>query len=371
MTYWYPLACRTIGDEEIEAATAALRSGNTTMGEKVEEFEEAFARRVGAHHAVMVNSGSSADLLIALSLGRRRGEVILPAVTWPTHFWSWRMAARPVLADVGDLNVTAETIAHCLTPHTTAVSVTHLMGVPCEMDEIVRFCRANHLVLTEDCCEALGSTIDGTNVGTFGAAAAWSFFFSHHITTMEGGMVTTNHQTIATKCRTMRSHGWARHLPPRQDGLDPRYTFVDQGFNLRPTEVQAAIGLVQLKRLDAFNEARAENFHRFSRLVADNPLVILPSTPRTSSTSWFGIPMFIGEGHRDDLAGYLEAFGIETRPILAGNLIRQPAFWAWRGTFPGADRVHRQGLYIGLHPVDRDMAAVADVLNRYAEARAA
>jgi CDP-4-dehydro-6-deoxyglucose reductase, E1 len=371
-SYWYPLACPTIGDEEIEAATAVLRSGKTTMGEKVEEFEEAFARKVGSRHAVMVNSGSSADLLIAFALRLDPKSVILPAVTWPTHLWAWKMAGCDVqLADVDGLNVTAETIADCRTKDSIAVSVTHLMGVPAEMDKIAGYCKSNGLVLTEDCCEALGSTYDARTVGNFGVAAAWSFFFSHHMTTMEGGMVTTNHQTIAAQVRTLRSHGWARHLPRRLDGLDPRYTFVDWGFNLRPTEVQAAIGLVQLERLDEFNKARMLNYGNFALRVLHNPLVTLPTIPPDSYPAMFGIPMFVADGHRDALAAWLEDQGVETRPILAGNLVRQPAFRDWVGEYPGADRVHDQGLYVGLHPTDTDVGAVAELVNDFAQARAA
>ena len=347
--YWYPLASPTLGDEEIDAATEVLRSRNTTMGAKVEQFEEAFARRVGAQHAVMVNSGSSADLLIAFALDGIHGEVIVPVVTWPTHFWSWKMSnLHPVFVDVDDLNATAATIEAAITPQTVGISLVHLMGVPCDMEAIMALVSKHDLFLTEDCCEALGSTYQGKQVGSFGDAAAWSFFFSHHITTMEGGMVTTDHAELATKIRTLRSHGWARHLADPPPGLDPRYTFVDWGFNLRPTEVAAAIGLVQLGRLDSFNEARVGNFNDFAAHLEGHPLVSLPKVRLRAKPAWFGIPMFVANGGRDRLAKLLESAGVETRPILAGNLTRQPAVNE-PGYFPGADRVHDQGLYIGLH----------------------
>lgn len=349
MTYRHPLATPTIGEEEIEAATAVLRSGHTTMGEKVEEFEEAFARRVGARHGVMVNSGSSADLLIAFALDLH-GEVLIPAVTWPTHLWSWKMSkATPVLVDVDEVNVGLG-VLDAITPQTAGISLAHLMGIPVEdLGYIAGECERRGVILTEDCCEALGATFGGHSVGQFGYAASWSFFFSHHITTMEGGMVTTNDVTLASRLRTLRSHGWARHLenPPR--GVDPRYTFIDWGFNLRPTEVAAAIGLVQLDRLPDFLSRRRDNFASFARILV-NPLVRLPRVPDFAEPSWFGIPMFVSGGRRDDLANWLEERGVETRPILAGNLIRQPACEDQKGDFPNADLVHDQGLYVGLHP---------------------
>lgn len=362
MSYWYRLALPTLGDEEIEAATEVLRAGHTTMGAKVEEFEEAFARRVGAAHGVMVNSGSSADLLIAFALDLD-GEVLIPAVTWPTHLWSWKMTrATPVLVDVGELNVTADTLGAVVGPRTVGISLVHLMGVPAKMNEITALARSQNLILTEDCCEALGSTYIGQSVGSFGKAAAWSFFFSHHITTMEGGMVTTNDADLAMRVRTLRSHGWARHLPDPPAGLDPRYTFVDWGFNLRPTEVAAAIGLVQLGRLDGFAKARAENFAVFTEAL-ENPHVRVPEAPAEAEPSMFGIPMFVDKD-RDGLGRWLEADGIETRPILAGNLTRQPAVTE-SGHFPGADRVHDQGLYIGLHPFPSDVERVVARINQW------
>lgn len=367
MSYRYALASPTISEEEIDAATAVLRSGRTTMGEKVEQFEEAFARRVGARHAVMVNSGSSADLLIAFALAEH-GRVLIPAVTWPTHYWSWKMAgAFPRLIDIGEVNVTAEAIERAVTKDTFAVSLVHLMGVPCDMGPILEVAERYQLVLTEDCCEALGATYEGHHVGTFGTAAAWSFFFSHHITTMEGGMVTTDDEQLSRRLRSLRSHGWARGVTEPLEGLDPRYTFIDQGFNLRPTEVAAAIGLVQLKRCDSFLGVRQASFKAFARAVADNPLVALPSVPLRGRASWFGVPMLVADGHRDDLAAHLEESGIETRPILAGNLVRQPAFSSINGSFPNADVLHDAGLYIGLH--DGIEEAAAEV-NAFTEAAA-
>jgi CDP-6-deoxy-D-xylo-4-hexulose-3-dehydrase len=363
--YWYPLAVPTLGEEEIAAATEVLRSGKTTMGEKVEEFEAAFAEKVGAKHAIMVNSGSSADLLIALAM-KVRGEVLIPAVTWPTHVWSWKMAGfDPILVDVSGLNTTPDILEQAITPDTVAVSIPHIMGIPARMDHIRS--AINPLWITEDCCEALGATYKGEHVGNAGVASAWSFFFSHHMTTMEGGMVTTPSRRFAERFRTLRSHGWARHLDKAPEGLDPRYTFIGMGLNVRPMEIQAAIGLVQLTKLDEMNAKRAANYRLFAAEMIGNERVDLPLVSHLARPSMFGIPMFVDDAA--DLARWLELDGVETRPILGGNLARQPGFKGLgmaRTPLPGADYVHSHGLYVGLHPKESDVERLALLVKKWA-----
>lgn len=376
MSFWYPLAVPTIGRDEIAAATSVLKSGHTTMGERTAKFEESFAARVGAAHGVMVNSGSSADLLIALASvasGRVRpgSTVLVPAVTWPTQVWAWTMAGLNVhFMDVSTstLNSTPYHAKQAMDADTTALSLVHLMGNPCDMGGMTDLAERYGMEVTEDCCEALGTNIDGRPVGTFGDMAAWSFFFSHHMTTMEGGMVTTNSPETADLLRCLRSHGWARHLPNPPVGADPRYTFVTHGLNVRPTEIAAAIGLVQLDRLDELNLARSKNYALVSRALASNPYLYLPSVVPGGRPSWFGVPIMVSPRApftRDDLAAILEAAGVETRPILAGNLLRQPAFAGWaEQDLPGADAVADTGLYLGLHPfVNSDIERVVEILD--------
>jgi CDP-6-deoxy-D-xylo-4-hexulose-3-dehydrase len=353
--------------EEANSAYEVVLSGKTTMGEKVEEFEEAFARYVGVPHAVMVNSGSSADLLMAWA-PPIRGQVIIPAVTWPTHAWAWEMAGWDVkFCDVDGVNTTSELVEQALTSRTKAISIPHLMGVPVDIGELLRSILHNPdpskwPYITEDCCEALGAK-DATlaSVGAHGDAS-WSFFFSHHMTTMEGGMVTTNDHVTADKYRSLRSHGWTRHKS------DDKYTFDGPGFNLRPTEVQAAIGLVQLAKVDDFIRNRTANYNHFARYMADHPSVRLMDVPEHCTPSWFGIPMFVEAKQRDALAAYLEENGVETRPILAGNLRNQRAFTGFYfGPTPGADRVDEEGLFVGLHPTPYrgDVEAVANLIGDF------
>lgn len=358
MSYWYALSKPTIGDEEIDAATSVLRSKNTTMGDHVEEFEYTFARHVGARHAVMVNSGSSADLLLAWAI--RPLGTIVPAVTWPTHAWSFDMCGSDLtFVDVDGFNTTAELIERRITSEVSCLGMVHLMGVPCDMEEIAEVAEHYNLTLLEDCCEALGATYDEKPVGTFGKAATWSFFFSHQMTTMEGGMITTADDDLADKLRSMRSHGWARHK-------GDTHTFIHPGFNVRPTEVSAAIGLVQLHKLGTMNKLRAENRDAFCSLLADFPNITFPAVPAKARPSWFGLPMLIHED-RDGLQRHLEWSGVETRPILGGNLKRQPAFTCFAfGSVPGADYVHDHGLYVGLHPdADSGIEEVALLITEY------
>lgn len=343
VTYWYPLSENTIGEEEISSVTDVLRSGKTTMGEKVEEFEEAFARYVKAPYAVMVNSGSSADLLAAYAIDVE-GNAVLPAVTWPTHVWSWVQSGNKVVfCDVDGVNTTTKLIEETASDKTKIISIPHLMGIPVDIEGLMQLVDDHRWYLHEDCCEALGATYRHDKpVGWFADIASWSFFFSHQMTTMEGGMVTTPHSLVARKLRSLRSHGWTRHFSK------DKYTFHDQGFNLRPTEVAAAIGLVQLGKLDAMNAQRSQNFHEFERKLRKHPHVSLPTVPEGVKPSWFGVPMFVDQ-NRDGLAKHLESCGVETRPILAGNLKNQPGFKGFYfGKTPGADRVTEEGLFVGL-----------------------
>ena len=259
--YWYPLSMATYGVEEILEAVDSMCSFRTTMWEKTSEFEQRFATYQGSEHGVMVNSGSSADLLLCFLLMdpawarlERGDEILIPAVTWPTQIWSALMAGMKVrLVDVDPrtLNIDLDDLEHKITDKTRALFLVHLMGNPCQMDRILALADKHSLLLLEDCCEALGAEWNGVQVGNFGLGGSFSFFFSHHMTTMEGGMVVCQDPDMADRLKVLRAHGWLRNVEGDRfelaDGtIDPRYAFVDWGFNVRPTEVQAGFGLSQL-----------------------------------------------------------------------------------------------------------------------------
>lgn len=385
----YPLALATYDVEEVLGALDSMASFKTTMWTKTQAFESQFASRFGASEAVMVNSGSSADLLIAFTLrdprfgGLKVGdEVLAPAVTWPTQIWSLVMAGFTVkLVDVDPdtLNMSVEDLQRKIGPQTRAISVVHLMGNTANLSRTVELAEENNLVIIEDACEALGAKWGGQPVGQFGLASSSSFFFSHHLVTMEGGMIATESEELAEHLRLLRAHGWTRNLrhPPKpQPGLDPRYAFANWGFNVRPTELNAAFGLAQLQRFEAQQAQRisAANYSLERIAVLENSLKPM-EVGKNTDCSWFAFPIMVTASARftrDDLVRVLEKNGVETRPIVAGNLARQPAMKSVggisAGELPGADSVHDCGLYIGLHSLpemSKELERVWDVIENF------
>lgn len=391
-----PLTADTFGEAEIGAAIQALVEGPYTQGPRVAAFEERFAREHGAAGAVFCNSGSSANLL-AMSVLARPGaggappiiapgdEVIVPAVTWSTTVWPIaQIGAIPVLADVTEetLNVTAETIERGLSPLTRAVVLVHLLGNPAPVRAIADLCAARGLTLVEDACEALDARAEGRPVGTFGRFGTFSFYFSHHISTIEGGMVLYRDAADGERLRVQRAHGWTRQMPePRRreievahPDIDPRFLFVDTGYNLRATEIQAAIGLVQLERRAAFLERRRAVAAAWSEAVAAHSELFAPVRfePGASFFAWPLVPRAGGAAERAALVRFLEDRGIETRPLVAGNLARQPALGAVKhrvaGPLTGADRLHERAIYVGIHPglSDAQIALLPEALDAFA-----
>ena len=372
--YWYPLSMATYDIEEILAAVDSLCSFRTTMWEKTIEFERQFAYVNGAPEAIMVNSGSSADLLIAFALVNPQtnllnqgDEILIPSVTWPTQLWSPMMAGlkvRFVDTDPNTLNMDLNDLETKIGQKTRAISLVHLMGNPCDMDRVQAICQKHNLILIEDCCEALGAGFKGRAVGTFGLAGSFSFFFSHHITTMEGGMIICHDQTLSDLFRLLRAHGWARNakyiMPAPVEGLDPRYMFLNWGFNVRPTELQAGFGLEQLRRLPAFNAQRLKNVVYFQKYLNRHAAIMrLMEVLPDAECSWFALPIMLTSEcpfKKEEFLGYLEEQGVETRPIVAGNLTRQPVCQLYPElqelNLPGADAVHERGFYLGLHPFE-------------------
>ncbi len=378
--YWYPLAMATYGVEEIIQAVDSLCNFRTTMWEKTKAFESAFAAYQGCADAVMVNSGSSADLLMAFLLTNpqqplleQRDEVLVPVVTWPTQIWSPMVAGlrvRLVDVDPATLNMDLNDLERKITLRTGAIFLVHLLGNPCEMDHILNLAAEHDLLVLEDCCEAQGSEWNGTKVGNFGIGGSFSFFFAHHMMTMEGGMIVCPNQEIANHLRILRAHGWLRNVEPGAYNLDdydvdPRYAFVNWGFNLRPTELQAGFGLRQLEKLPAFNRRRQVLAAKFFAFLDDAPWLACPTVHPRAQPSWFALPVMVhaeAPFTRDEITAYLETQGVETRPIVTGNITRHPVAKlfpeTFAGEYPGGDAVHTRGFYLGLSPVqaDGDMA---------------
>lgn len=390
-TYPYPLGYVTWTADEILAALDCLCDRMTTMWTKVEDFERQFGDYLGSQRAVMVNSGSSADLvmmLVSRELGmlQRGDEILMPAVTWPTQAWAAIEAGfsvRFVDVEVATLNTSPAILEAAITPKTKAIFLVHLMGNPCEMDAIQELAERHKLLIFEDCCEALGAEFDGHKVGTFGVASAFSFFASHHISTMEGGMITTESAEFAEGCRLMRAHGWARDMRYRLNDVecltrygcvdDPHYLFLAMGFNFRPTELQGAMGQVQLEKLDTMNRWRETNATAIAnqfRTTNEHTVEALMPTSYKATPAWFGLPFVIKDKMpytRSDAARYLKQYGVDTRPIVGGNLMRHPAFWKYAAmaadALPGANAIHDRGFYVGLPPFEASMNGLVGLLS--------
>ena len=358
-----PLSVSTYGQEEIDEVVDSLKSGWVTMGKKVQRFEQMWADYIGVKHAVMVNSGSSANLLALSCLGLQPGdEVITPALTWATTvFPIAQVGAVPVLVDV-DLdtyNISPAAVEAAITPRTRAIMPVHLLGNPCDIDALSRF----SLRLIEDACEAHGAELDGWRVGTFGDLATFSFFFSHHISTIEGGMVVTDVEAFAERCRSMRAFGWIREMRHKaglaavHSDIDPRFLFLHAGYNFRPTEIQGAFGIHQLPRLEGFIEHRRNNAAYWNRELAQfsDYIQLQEERPGTRHV-WFAYPVMVRPDApftRKELQDFLEAKGVETRPIEAGNMAIQPAMKQINhrvaGPLTNAQYIHDNAFFFGNH----------------------
>lgn len=336
----------TFGAEEINAALDCMLTTRVTMGAKVKGFEREFADHFGWKHGVMVNSGSSANLLAVAGLanpatedGLKPGdEVIVPALSWSTTVWPLvQCGLVPVVVDIdpATLNIDPAQIERAIGPKTRAVMIVPVYGNPCDMDAITDICRRRSLILIEDCCEALGAYYDGTPVGRFGRVGTFSFYYSHHMTTLEGGICVTDDFELAETYRILRAHGWVREVEDQQrwydryPEIDRRFLFVNVGYNLRATELQGAMGSVQLPKLAGYVETRRANAAWFRRELAQHGEVFdfQEETPK-GRHSWFGFPVKVKPEAPftvTELTAALNADAIETRPIICGNIARQPA----------------------------------------------
>ena len=378
-----PLAIASYGWEEVWEAVETLLSGWVTMGPKVQEFEAVFARYIGVRHAIMVNSGSSANLL-ALSVltnpvtgGRIQpgGEIITPAITWATTvFPIVNCGALPVLVDVemDTFNIDVKEIEKAITPRTKAIMLVHLLGNTCNMEPIKQLARKHGLFVIEDSCEAHGAQIDGKKVGSFGDISTFSFFMSHHISTIEGGMVLTDNDEYAELARSMRVFGWIRDrsdksaLAAQYEEIDPRFLFTNVGFNFRPTEIQGGMGVHQMSKLEEYIRIRRENAAYWGDALQkhDSHLLVHKERPGTRHV-WFGYPLTVrpqAPFNRSELMRFLEEKGVETRPVMAGNMDEQPAMrlvdYRREGELPVARQIMRNSFFFGNHqgigPIERE-----------------
>lgn len=369
------LQVSTFDQKDIDGIHEVLESTMVVMGEKTREFERRWSDWQGSPFSLMVNSGSSANLLITHALVSRRGpyrlevgdEVLVPAVTWSTTvFPILQLGLKPVLVDVkpDTFNMDVDSCRRAMSLRTRAMFAVHLLGNPAHLDELSEFCGEHRLVLLEDCCESHGAMWNGQRAGAFGAMSSFSYMFAHHISTVEGGMVCCASPADRNVLTAARAHGWIRELPEdvrrdivdQSDVYDDRFVFWDVGFNLRPTEISASLGITQLSKIDNYIRTRNRNFDLYQSLLdplADRIQMQVLEDDAKSVRSNFAFGFYIRDTDRHprrDLFEHLRERGVECRPLVAGNIARHPFYDLYceppRVALPVSDAIHRGGLYV-------------------------
>lgn len=365
----YKLCDNPWNNEEIKAIQSVIESGMYTMGENVAQYEKKFAEHFGTQYAVMVSSGSAANLLAISALVysnrlKRGAEVIVPAVSWSTTYApleQFGMKLCFVDIDKNTLNLSIENVKHAINPNTKMIFAVNLLGNSNEYDELTRICKENDIILIEDNCESLGAKYKGKYLGTIGLLGTFSTFYSHHMCTMEGGMVVTEDKQLYEYMLAIRAHGWTRNLPAdsmiyekKNDPFYESFNFIVPGYNLRPLDMEGAIGLAQLKKIDKMIENRQSNAKYF--LDKMKKYTNIRTQKEIGQSSWFGFSIVLTEDladKRSDLVSILRAANIECRPIVAGNFTRNPVIKYMDYVIPerlvNADDIHDHGLFIGNH----------------------
>ena len=380
-----PLASSGLRQKDIEAAVEVLNSGNLTMGRQVKNFELAMAKYLQVGHFIMMNSGSSANLAMVEALLRPAkskaklvsgDQVLVPAIAWPTTVWPLiQLGLEPIFVDVDpntlaiDLNKSQD-IIDSSDGKVKGIFPIHPLGYAISSSILAEFAKSNEIVLINDVCESLGSWSEEKHAGTVGLAASFSFYFSHHITTMEGGGVATDDLDFADDLRSIRSHGWSRDRFDVTDwnrGLtnnDAKFLFVSTGYNISPMEIQAAIGISQIEDLDSFIEKRRAIAFSVKKAINGTCLRLIGSETIDSpdlkrAHSWMLLPFYVNgdssEAKKKLIVKALEEAEVETRPVLTGNFLSQPAMKTIaRGRqtpedFPIATMVTDTAFMVGAH----------------------
>ena len=361
----YPLAFSTWGSEEVEAIQKVIDTDMYTMGKHVKQFEEEFAEHFGSPHAVRVNSGSSANLLM-LSLLKWKykltGDIIVPVVGWATtYFPVVQNGFRLKFVDVNPntWNIDVDKLKDAIDSNTCAIMAVNLLGNSCDYTKIKQLCDENKIKLIEDNCESMGAMYDGKHTGTIGLAGSFSFFFSHHIQTMEGGMVLCQNEDDAQYMRSLRAHGWVRDLPADSplykktgNAFDDNFIFATPGYNIRPLEMSGAIGSVQLKKWPLIEQTRMDNAKHFLDLFKEKPWCRIQQTVGHSSWFTFGIVLDgVLKGRRAEIIKALDEAGIQNRPLASRNFLKQPVMrdlnHVVSGDMSAADDIHDNGFFVG------------------------
>ena len=369
----YELASSSWDNKELEAIQAVVNTDNYTMGNYVKQFEIDFAKFTQNKYCVMVNSGSSANLLAIAALFykkekplKRGDEVIVPAVSWATTYYplyQYGLKLKFVDVDLETLNFNIEELRKAVTDKTRLIFAVNLLGNPNDFDEINNIIKGKNIYLLEDNCESLGGLYKNKQLGSIGLMGTYSTFFSHHMATMEGGLIGTDDEELYHLLLSLRSHGWTRHLPKENKlcvkldfSFDESFRFILPGYNVRPIEMMGAIGIEQLKKLPDFLKYRRKNAEYFQKLFKDDSRFIIQREIETSS--WFGFSFIIKDKNlkREDIIKKLTKANIDTRPIVAGNFARKEVVkwfdYEIFGSLKNADAIDKYGFFVGNHQFD-------------------
>lgn len=368
----YPLASTTWDDAEYAAIQRVIKSGMFTMGKEVSQFEAQFAEWVGSRYAVMVNSGSSANLaMIAALMFKKQGalkrgdEVIVPAVSWSTTYHplqQYGLKLKFVDIDRNTLNIDLNKLREAVNENTKAILAVNLLGNPNDFIEIKNIIGQRDIILLEDNCESLGAVFENKQAGTHGLMGTFSCFFSHHISTMEGGLVVTDDEELYHIMLCIRAHGWTRNLPKNNlvcseksdNAFEESFRFVLPGYNLRPLEMSGAIGQEQIKKLSGMIKARRENALHFANLFEKHPWLRMQQ--EIGQSSWFGFSLTLTEDApigRSALMEKLAKNQIDVRPIVAGNFAKNEVMkwfdYTVHSELSNADYIDKNGFFVGNH----------------------
>ena len=365
----YKLASSTWDEKELNAIQSVIDKDMYTMGDSVKQFEEDFSKFLGTKYCIMTSSGSTANLLAVAALFftknpklKRGDEVIVPAVSWSTTYFplqQYGLKLKFVDIDLNTLNYDLNALEEAVSDSTKMIMVVNLLGNPNDFDKINAIINDKDVFLVEDNCESMGATFNDQQAGTFGVMGTFSTFFSHHMATMEGGLVTTNDEELYHVLLSLRAHGWTRNLPKEnrvsnknEDWFTESFRFVLPGYNVRPIEMSGAIGIEQLKKLPSFIKNRRENAKFFVQLFKNNPDFIIQS--ELSESSWFGFSLIIKPNSsltRKDVVNKLMEAKIDCRPIVAGDFTQNEVMkyfdYEIHDQLKNAKYLHENGFFVG------------------------
>lgn len=370
----YPLASSTWDEKEIEAINGVIAKDMYTMGEGVKRFEDDFSNFVNSKYAVMVNSGSSANLIAVAALFytknpklKRGDEVIVPAVSWSTTYYplyQYGLKLKFVDVDLHTLNFDLDQLKLAVTDVTKMILAVNLLGNPNNFKTINDIIGSRNIILMEDNCESMGAEFKGKQTGTFGLVGTFSTFFSHHMATMEGGLIVTDDEELYHIMLCLRAHGWTRHLPKENkisnksdNAFEESFRFLLPGYNVRPVEMSGVIGLEQLKKLPAFLNQRRKNAELFVSLFKDNIDFYIQQD--IDNSSWFGFSFIIkpqSKLKRLDIVKTLEENLIDCRPIVTGDFTKNEVLnyfdYEIFGEMKNAQYLDKNGFFVGNHQID-------------------